>query len=167
MKILYNQEEIDVIIDEIADKINDKFKGEEVVFVGVLTGAVHFCSALALKVKCPSVLSFIKAKSYIGEKSQGKVNFLLDISMDLTNKNVIIVEDIIDSGLTLQEIHKSMLKRNLKSLTTVALLDKKCKRQVPFNVDIAGREIEDLFVVGFGLDYDELYRNLPSIYYFE
>ena len=110
---------------------------------------------------------FIQVKSYVGTESTGKTTLKQDLSLDITNRDVIVVEDIVDTGITLQSLKAILEKRNPKSLTFVTMLDKPSRRKVDIKADYIGKEIEDLFVIGFGLDLDEKYRNLKDICLFE
>ena len=112
-------------------------------------------------------MDFVKVSSYSGTESSGKINFTLDVSTDITNKNVIILEDIIDTGRTLSFLKSYLLKKSPKSVKICTLLDKKERRVVDLSPDYTCFEIPDKFVIGYGLDYDEKYRNLPYIGYVE
>jgi len=170
IKVLIEEEKIKNRIEEIANEISKKYNNEEIILVCVLKGAVYFTLELSKKIKNNIVkLDFMKVKSYENDATQtsGKIRFDLDISEDIQNKNVIIVEDIIDSGITLNYLYDYLRQKNPKSLEICVLLDKKERRQIDIKVDYTGFEIENKFVLGYGLDYDEKYRNLSYVGYIE
>ena len=167
LKILIDKDTIQTRIQEIATEINDFYNDEELYVICVLKGSVMFMTDLVKHFKMPVHMEFIRLSSYgSGFTSTGQVN-AVDISLpDLNGKNVLIVEDIIDTGLTAQFLMNFMkLNFNTKSTKFCSLLDKKVSRQTEIEADYAGFEIGDKFVVGFGLDYEGLYRNLPYIGY--
>lgn len=167
LKILIDKDTIQTRIKEIATEINDFYNDEELYVICVLKGSVMFMTDLVKHFKMPVHMEFIRLSSYgSGFTSTGQVN-AVDISLpDLNGKNVLIVEDIIDTGLTAQFLMNFMkLNFNTKSTKFCSLLDKKVSRQTEIEADYAGFEIGDKFVVGFGLDYEGLYRNLPYIGY--
>lgn len=168
IKILYSEEVLQNKIKEIAEKINEKYKGEEICVICVLKGSTPFCMDLIKRLNSPVTLEFIRVSTYEGDSSTGKVNHL-DMTLPLLNdKNVLIVEDIVDTGFTADFLLNSIkLKNNTKSLELVSLLNKKIARKKDVRVDYYGFEIDDKFVVGYGLDYNGYYRNLPYIGYFE
>lgn len=168
IKVLINEDKIKNRIKEIAQEILKDFKNEEIVFVCILKGAAYFAIDLSKELNNNLILDFMKVNSYGDElQSSGTINFKLDISTDIKDKNVIIVEDIIDSGLTLNYIYDYLVKKDPKNLKICVLLDKKERRVKPINVDYTGFEIENKFVLGYGLDYKDKYRNLPYIGYIE
>lgn len=168
IKVLINEEKIKSRIKEISKEILKDFKSEEIVLVCILKGATYFAIDLSKELNNNLILDFMKVNSYGNEfESSGKIDFKLDISTDIKNKNVIIVEDIIDSGLTLNYIYDYLIKKNPKNLKICVLLDKKERRIKNINVDYTGFEIENKFVLGYGLDYKDKYRNLPYIGYIE
>ena len=168
IKVLINEEKIKNRVKEIAQEILKDFKNEEIVLVCVLKGASYFAIDLSKELNNNLILDFMKVNSYgEGLESSGKINFKLDISTDIKDKNVIIVEDIIDSGLTLNYIYDYLVKKNPKNLKICVLLDKKERRVKHIDVDYTGFEIENKFVLGYGLDYKDKYRNLPYIGYIE
>lgn len=168
IKVLINEEKIKNRIKEIAQEILRDFKNEEIVLVCVLKGASYFAIDLSKELNNNLILDFMKVNSYgEGLESSGKINFKLDISTDIKDKNVIIVEDIIDSGLTLNYIYDYLVKKNPKNLKICVLLDKKERRVKHIDVDYTGFEIENKFVLGYGLDYKDKYRNLQYIGYIE
>ncbi len=170
IKVLINEKELDKRIEEIAIQISNDFKNEEIILVCILKGSVYFVADLSKKIKDNIVvLDFMKVSSYgIGKReSTGKIDFKLDLSCNIENKNVIIVEDIVDSGKTLKYLQDYLETKKPKSLKLCTLLDKPERRTENIHVDYIGFEIEDKFVVGYGLDYDEKYRNLPYVGFVE
>ena len=165
INVLINEETLQKRINELANKIEEDFKNEEIVLICILKGAVYFAIDLSKKIKNNVVtIDFMKVSSYGNNfKSSGNIDFILDITTDIKNKNVIIVEDIIDSGYTLNFIKNYLSNKNPKSLKICVLLDKKERREIDVKVDYTGFEIENKFIVGYGLDYQEKYRNLPYI----
>ncbi|MCX7965373.1 MAG: hypoxanthine phosphoribosyltransferase [Syntrophorhabdaceae bacterium] len=168
LKKYINRDEIAEIVKRLASQLEKDYRDEEIVFVCLLKGAFMFTSDLIRHIKNPTCVDFIRAASY-GNKMEscGKVTITKDLEIDIEGRHVIIVEDIVDSGLTLQYIKDMLLKRKPKSLKICTLLDKKPRRQTDIKIDYVGKEIEDVFVVGYGIDYAERYRNLPDIYYVE
>ena len=169
LNVLINEEKLQARISEVAKEISNDFKGEELVLVCILKGAVYFAVDLSKSLTDNTViLDFMKVSSYGNNlETTGKINFKLDISVDLENKNVIIVEDIIDSGITLNYLYDYLKTKNPKILKICVLLDKKERRQKEINIDYVGFEIQNKFVVGYGLDYEDKYRNLPYVGYIE
>ena len=165
---LISQEEIETKVIELAKKIEMDYKNQEVLIVGVLKGAFVFVSDLVRNINLDLSLDFIAVSSYgMSTESSGVVKINKDIEMDLTGKNVIIVEDIIDTGLTLKYIKEYLSGKNAKSVRICTLLDKPSRRKCNVDVDYVGFEIEDLFIVGYGIDCKEKYRNLPYIAYIQ
>lgn len=169
INVLYSEQEIQSKIKELAKKMNKFYKGEEVYVICALKGAVMFAVDLVKHLNMPLKMEFIRLSSYNGgTKSSGKVN-AVDISLpDLNNKNVLIVEDIVDTGLTAKFL-LDFLSCNFhtKSTKFCSLLDKKITRQTDVEPDYYGFEVDDKFLVGYGLDYDGYYRNLKYIGYIE
>ena len=164
INVLYNEDEIDKRVRELADILYQKYGDEEVVFVCTLKGAVFFACDLLKRFKGDARIEFLRVSSYEGESSTGKINLKLPLDAEKINgKNVVIVEDIVDTGFTLEYINKYISDMHPKTLISCTLLDKKARRVVDINPTYSGFVIEDLFVVGYGLDYDQKYRNLPFI----
>ena len=162
--ILYNEEAIQKRVKELARQIYDVYQDEEVVFVCTLKGAVFFCVDLMKSYPGDAKIEFIKIHSYDGENTSGEVDLDLPVTVEnIENKNILIVEDIIDTGLSLEYLYKYLDDMNPKKIEICVLLDKYEKRVVPIKVDYIGFTIEDLFVIGYGLDYNQKYRNLPCI----
>ena len=162
--ILLSEAQISDIVERIAKKIDEDFFGEEVEFIVVLKGSMPFATDLMRKVNVPLTIDFIQASSYgKGSKSTGEILIKHELSEDIKGKNVIIIEDIIDSGNTLFKLKELLLKREPKSLKICSMLNKQDRREVDLYADYIGAEIPDEFVVGYGLDYAEKYRELPYI----
>lgn len=167
IKTLITEDELNRRISEIAHQIQSDFNNEEVIFVSILKGAVFFTTQLSKNISSPVIIDFMKVSSYSGTQSTGKISFNLDLSENIENKNVIIIEDIVDTGRTLTYLKEYLQKKNPKSLKICTLLDKKERRESDLIPEYVGFEIPDKFVIGYGLDYDEKYRNLPFIGYIE
>ena len=166
MKIekLFSEKEIDNRVKIIADALYEKYRDEKVVFICTLKGAVFFTCDLLKKYKGNAILEFLRVSSYNGEKSTGKIELNLSISKEnIENNNVIIIEDIVDTGRTLKFLKNYINDMNPKSVEICTLLDKKSRRVVEIESDYCGFDIDDLFVIGYGLDYNQEYRNLPYI----
>jgi len=165
MKILLSEKKIQLRVRALARQISKDFSGKEVLLVGVLKGAFIFMADLARKMTPPVKMDFVRLASYgSGTQSSGKVKFLKDLETSVQGKNVLIIEDIVDTGITLQYLYQRLQARKPRSLKVVALLDKMERRKVNFQPDYVGFQIKDHFVVGYGLDCGEKYRNLPGIY---
>lgn len=166
-KILIDEKELDEIVSRIAGEIENDYKksDKKLLLLCILKGSVVFTAELMKKINLPVEIDFMKVSSYgAGTVSQGKPNIILDLSRhDLSNLDIVVVEDIIDSGNTLSYLTEYLKLKGANSVKTVTLLDKKSRRVVQFDPDYVGKDIPDEFVVGFGLDYDEQYRNLPYI----
>ncbi len=174
IKVLITENKVRARIKELAEEIaNDYSNKEEVLALCVLKGGIFFCSelmkAISAKKEIPMKVDFIKAKSYIGRESSGDViiDFDLDLKDEIENKHVLVVEDILDTGMTLKKIKEFLEEKNPKSVKIVTLLNKPLRRKVKIEPDYNGFKIEDKFVVGYGLDYNEKYRGLPYIGYIE
>lgn len=164
LEVIFTEEQIQSRIKELAEELYKVYGDEEVVFVCTLKGAVFFACDLLKRYKGDALLEFVKISSYSGEKSTGRIQMSLNISEEnIKEKNVVILEDIIDTGRSLKYLYDYIKLMNPKSLATCALLDKKMKRVVDFDADYVGFEIDNLFVIGYGLDYNQKYRQLPYI----
>ena len=162
--IMYTREQIEARIRELGKELTEKFRGEIPLMICVLRGAAFFFTDLCKEMDCLMDMDFIAASSYFkGTKSTGAIRLDKDSNIDMEGRHVIIVEDIIDSGLTLEYLVKLFQTRNPKSITTVTLLDKEVVKPNRFHVDYYGFRIPDEFVIGYGLDYADYYRNLPYI----
>ncbi|MDF9867705.1 hypoxanthine phosphoribosyltransferase [Bacilli bacterium PM5-3] len=162
-KILINEEQIINRTKEIAMEINNDYKGERITLVGLLSGSVPFLAELMKHIKVDCEIDFMDVSSYRGTQSTGEVRILKDLTKPIDSTNVIIVEDIIDTGKTLKVVKEILENRGTKSLKIATLLDKPEGRVVECSADYIGFTIPNEFVIGFGLDYDELYRNLPYV----
>ena len=163
-KILFSKEQIAQRVKEIGEQLNKDYAGKVPVVIGVLNGSVVFYSDLVREMTGHITMSFITLSSYgDGTETSGKVKVVTDLKVDIYDRDVIIVEDIVDSGITLKNLVALLKERSPKSVKVVALLDKFKNRKVPFEVDYYGFKIENEFVVGYGLDYAQRYRNLPEI----
>jgi hypoxanthine phosphoribosyltransferase len=162
--VLLTNEQIQNRTKEIGEAIAGKFKGKNPLFIGVLKGSFIFMADLVRYVDIPCEVDFMAVSSY-GNRSMttGAVKINRDLSVDIENRHVIVVEDILDSGLTLNYLVNYLGGRNPASITVVTLLDKPAQRQKPIDPNYVGFEIPNAFVVGYGLDYAEKYRNLPFI----
>lgn len=154
-------------ISEIAEDLSNRFNDEVPILIGILNGSFIFMADLIRSLDIDCEMDFIKLASYKGDKSTGTVRLLKDISADITGRHVVIVEDIIDSGLTIKFIKDRMQKAGPESLTIVTLLLKPDVANLDFPIDIVGFEIAPDFVVGYGLDYDQKMRHLSAIYRIE
>ena len=169
INVLIDEEKLNKRIKEIAEQISNEYKDEEIVLVCILKGAVYFTIELSKNIKNDSIiLDFMKVSSYGNNtETTGKVELKIDLSTNIENKNVIIVEDILDTGYTLNYLYDYLKSKNPKTLKICVLLDKKDRRKKSIDVDYTGFEIENKFVVGYGLDYEEKLRNLPYVGYIE
>ena len=164
IELLIPEEDIRARIKEMADEISEKYKGEPVLLVGILNGSVFFLADLAQKMSIPVEIDFMAASSYgSGKESSGRVLITKDLARSIEGDHVIIVEDIVDTGQTLHLLTEMLLERNPASLELAVLLDKPTRRKVCLDADYIGFQIPDAFVVGWGLDYDQKYRDLPYI----
>jgi hypoxanthine phosphoribosyltransferase len=165
MKRLVGEDEIRKRVARLAGQISRDFAGRKVLLVGILKGAFIFMADLARKMTIPAEMDFVRLASYgRGTVSSGKVRITKDLETPVKGKDVLIVEDIVDTGITLQYLSRRLKARRPRSLKTITLLDKPSRRKVRFQADYVGFAIEDQFVVGYGLDWNEKFRNLPGIY---
>ncbi len=163
---LYSQREIQKKIKELAGTISRDYRKEELVLIGVLKGAFVFMSDLARNLTIPVKLDFVRLASYGSQsRSQGKIRLTKAIELPIRDKHILVIEDIVDSGLTLKFLLDFLNKENPKSVRICALIDKTERREVPIHVDYVGFSISKGFIVGYGLDFDEQYRHLPGLYY--
>ena len=163
-EVLISEEELKQRVAELGKQISEDYRGEDVVLVCVLKGAVMFFSDLARHITGNVTLDFISCSSYGSSTvSSGVVRILKDLDRPVEGKNVVVVEDIVDTGTTLHYLLKNLKSRNAKSVRLAALLNKPDRRKVDVHVDYQGFVIPDYFVVGYGLDYDEKYRQLPHV----
>ena len=167
INILINKAKLEKRIEELAKQIDKDYEGKEIVFIGILKGSVMFMTELAKNIKSNVELDFMDVSSYEGTESTGNVKINKDIRSSIEGKDVIIVEDIIDTGRTLTYVLEYLKQKNPNSIKIATMLSKPSRRVMELNVDYIGFSIEDKFVVGYGLDYNEKYRNLPYIGYIE
>lgn len=164
VRVLLSEEEVAKKIAEMGQQISEGYNGEQVHLICVLKGGVFFTCELAKRLSVPVSMDFMSVSSYGADtKSSGVVKIIKDLDEGIEGKNVLVVEDIIDSGRTLSYLLENLKNRNPKSLKLCTLLDKPERRVADVNVDYCGFEIPDEFVVGYGLDYAQKYRNLPYI----
>ena len=164
INVLFNEEAISRRVKELAETLYNLYHDEEVVFVCTLKGAVFFACDLLKNYKGDARMEFLRVSSYEGESSTGKINLKLPLKAEnINDKHVVIIEDIVDTGYTLDYIRKYVSDMHPKSLVECTLLDKKSRRVVDIEPTYSGFVIDDLFVIGYGLDYDQKYRNLPYI----
>ncbi len=162
--ILYTQEELAQRVTELAEAINRDYEGKKLILISVLRGSFIFMADLARQIKHPCLIDFMSVSSYgKGTSSSGQVQITKDLSEDISGLDVIVVEDILDSGNTLSYLLRLLEQRHPASIRLCTLLDKPDRRVKPITADYAGFAIPDAFVVGYGLDYAEKYRNLPYI----
>lgn len=164
VEVLLKEEEVDARIQEIAEMINKDYEGKQVHLICVLKGGSFFMCELAKRITVPVSLDFMSVSSYGGAtKSSGVVKIVKDLDESIMGKNVLVVEDIVDSGRTLSYLLEMLRDRGPESLRLCTLLDKPDRRVIDVSVDYTCFQIPDEFVVGYGLDYDQRYRNLPYI----
>lgn len=162
-EIMIPQDEIASMVTRVAEEINKDYKGEELIVVGILTGAFVFTADLVRELDMPVIVDFMQVKSYVGDKSTGTLTIKRDLSTDIKGKNVLIVEDIIDTGNTLKALKEMLLQREPKSLKICTAFDKPSRRVNDLTPDYNGITVPDEFIVGYGLDYDGAYRNLKEV----
>ncbi len=162
--VFLSEEQISNRVKELGEQITNEFKGEEVIVLCVLNGAFMFCSDLMKEINLPLKLDFVGLSSYGDDtQSSGQVVITMDTKYDLSDRNVLIVEDIVDSGLTMKFFMNLVRGRNPKSIRLASLLYKPARNKYPVDIDYLGFEIEDKFVIGYGLDYAGRYRELPYV----
>src|SRR4030066_1334858 len=163
---LMTAEEIATIVKNLADQISRDYSGKELILVCILKGAFMFLSDLVRHLEIPVKIDFVRLASYgSGMKTSGRIEITKDIELPIEGKDVLIVEDIIDSGHTLQFLKDRITLSNPRSVKICALLDKKARREVEMEADYLGIEVDDVFIVGYGIDFNENYRYLPEIHY--
>ena len=168
ISVYLTEEQVNARIAEIGAEITEKFKGESVYLICILRGSIFFTTELAKRIELPMEIDFMTVSSYGAETvSSGVINIKKDLEGSIEGKNVIVVEDIIDSGNTLSRLLQLFKSRNPKTLTLCTLLDKPARRETQVAVDYTGFEVPDKFIVGYGLDWDQRYRNLPYIGFVE
>ncbi len=164
VRVLIPEDKVDERIAQLGAQISQDYAGRQVHLIGILKGSIFFICELAKRITVPVTMDFMSVSSYgSGTKSSGVVKLIKDLDEPINGKEVVVVEDIIDSGRTLSYLLKNLSDRNPASIRLCTLLDKPERREVDVEVDYQGFRIPDEFVVGYGLDYDQRYRNLPYI----
>ena len=164
---LFSAEQIQAKVKQLAAMISEDYSGKDLLCVGILRGAFMFFSDIVRHVDIPMTLDFIIASSYVKNETSGDIRIHYDVKGDISDKHVLLIEDIVDTGITLNHIRERILSRTPKSLKICSLLDKKERRLTEVPLDYVGFVIPNEFVVGYGLDYDNKFRNLPYISVFK
>ncbi len=165
LELLFSQKEIEQVVARLAKEISADYATKNVVLIGVLKGAFVFLADLVRQLTIPVEIDFMRISSYGSQKeSSGKIKVTKDVEVPLEGKDVLIIEDIVDTGLSLKFLVDHILAQNPSSLRICALVDKKARREVEVQVDYIGFEMEEGFIVGYGIDFDERYRYLPAIF---
>lgn len=162
-KVLISEEEIKEICKRLGEQISKDYEDKNLLLVSVLKGSVPFMADLMRSITCDLRIDFMAVSSYSGTKTTGHVSFKKDLDINPEGYDILLVEDILDSGLTLAYLKKVLLDRNAKSIKICTFLDKAANRKADIQADYVGAVIPDEFVIGYGLDYDEKYRNLPFV----
>ncbi len=162
-EILINEKEIEDICKRLGSQISEDYKDKKLYLICVLKGSIIFTADLMKHITCECILDFMSVSSYNGTKTSGFVNIKKDLDCDVSGCDVLIVEDILETGITLSRVKEILLERNANSVKICTLLDKPENRKVDINADYIGTVIPDKFVIGYGLDYNEKYRNLPFV----
>ena len=163
-KTYLTHQQIDERIKELSKQINEDYKIEEPLFIAILNGSFMFASHLYQRITLPSQITFVKVASYSGTSSTGKVTSIIGLDMPIAGKHIILVEDIVDTGNTMNELLKQLHEHQPASIKIASLIQKPEALKHPITVDYTGFKIPNEFIVGFGLDYDGYGRNLPDIY---
>lgn len=163
VQVLISEEELREICRDLGKQISRDYEGKNLLLVSVLKGAVVFMSDLLKEITCDCRIDFMAVSSYSGTKTTGVVKFKKDLDINPDGCDILLVEDILDSGITLSYLKGVLADRNAASIKVCALLDKPQNRQADIKADYVGKVIPDAFVIGYGLDYDEKYRNLPFV----
>lgn len=166
-RVLISEEKIKERIKEMGKEISEEYKGKEIILICVLKGSMYFTVDLSKYIESETIIDCIRVLSYNGTKSTGKINLKMDLDENIEGKNVIVIEDIIDTGRTLSYLLDYLKTKKPNSIKLCTLLDKPERREFNVKVDYIGFQIPDKFVIGYGLDYNEKYRNLPYIAYVE
>lgn len=162
-RVLFSQEQLAARVEELGRQISTDYRGKTPLFVGILRGSILFYADLMKQISIDCNMDFMCLSSYCGTSSTGQVRTMLDLRESIKNRHVVIVEDIVDTGLTLQYLLENLQSRGAASIEVCCLLNKPCNRKVDIHPKYVGFEVENEFVIGYGLDYNELYRNLPYI----
>ncbi len=166
-KPLFTTSQIQARVKELALRISQDYAGKDLLAVGILKGAFMFFTYIVRAVEVPLTLDFIVASSYMKSETTGEVKIYYDVRGDISDSNVLLIDDIVDTGITLNHIRERILARSPRSLKICTFLDKKERREVEIPIDYVGFEIPNEYVVGYGLDYDNKFRNLPYISIFK
>lgn len=161
--VLVSEEEIKEICTRLGKQISEDYKDKKLLLVSVLKGAVVFMADIMRNITCDCEIDFMSVSSYSGTKTTGVVKFKKDLDIDPEGRDILIIEDILDSGVTLAYLKDVLLHRNAASIKVCAFLDKPANRRADIKADYVGKVVPDEFVVGYGLDYNEKYRNLPFV----
>lgn len=161
--ILIKEEEIKEICKRLGEQISKDYAGKKLLLVSVLKGAVVFMADLMRNITCDCEIDFLSVSSYSGSKTTGVVKFKKDLDNDPSGRDILIVEDILDSGITLSYLKNLLIDRNAASVKICTFLDKPANRRADIKADYIGKEVPDEFIIGYGLDYNEKYRNLPFV----
>ena len=162
VEVLFTEDQIRTRVQDLAHRISEDYKDRRLVLVSILRGSVFFATDLARQIELPLSMDFLSISSY-GEGSEGVVRITKDLEENIAGKDVLVIEDIIDTGFTLKYLLRTLGGRNPKSLEVCTLLDRRARRIIDLELKYVGFEIPDKFVIGYGLDYRELYRHLPFI----
>ena len=162
-QVLISKEELDNIVKNLGKQISEDYKDKKLYLVSVLKGSIVFMADLMRNITCDCQIDFLAVSSYSGSKTTGAVKFKKDLDINPEGCDILLVEDILDSGITLSYLKKLLEDRGANSIKICTLLDKVANRQANIEADYVGRVIPDEFVIGYGLDYDEKYRNLPFV----
>ena len=166
-KLYIPHDKIQEKIALVAARINEELKGKDVIFMGILNGSFMFASDLMKKIELPSQITFLKLASYQGTTSTGNVKRLIGLNEDIAGKTVVVIEDIVDTGVTLEQIQKQLIGYEPAEIKYASLLLKPEAYKGKIHIDYVGIEIPNDFIVGYGLDYDGFGRNLPDLYVIE
>ena len=163
-RVLISRQEIETVVSSLAAEISKDYQGKELVVIGVLKGSFIFMADLVRQIDLPMIIDFMSVSSYYGgTKSSGIVKIIKDLDIDIGGRHVLIVEDIVDSGLTLLNLKEMLMTRNPASLRVCAAFDKPDRRKAEITAEYTGMQIPDAFIIGYGLDFDGMYRNLPDV----
>jgi len=167
-KILFSRDKIATEVKRLGQEISKDYGDQEIMLIGVLKGSFLFIADLIREIESPSVVDFVRLASYgSGTQTSGIIEFRKELEMPIRDRDVIIIEDIIDSGYTLECLYNKLLLKKPRSLKICTLIDKRARREVEIEADYVGISMDDGFIIGYGLDHDERYRNLPDIYVVE